>query len=127
MATDTAAILQRVEKIEAFNAVRRKAHRGASLSDTEWLCQQLRTALADIRRVEMLETLYEAACDWFNYGPPHMIDETDPGSIVTGDGGYEPMTKALEDAVSAISIARSATPREKGPVDPPYPPSPMLG
>ena len=54
-ALDITAILQRLAVIESDNRVRRELRQdlySITSVNSEWLCQQLRTALADTRRVD---------------------------------------------------------------------------
>lgn len=70
-----------------------------------WLAedrQRLADRIAELEReLGVCKPVYEAAVNWFNFGPPHQLDEEDPGSIVTTDGDWEPFTQTLEDAVDA--------------------------
>lgn len=109
---DPAAILQRVDEIEA-----KYLHHHDS--DLAWLCQQLRTALADTRRVdessqEQTERAARAICDAWGYD----WDCEDPSdSQACGDDFNlfdERPSKALfrRAAKAALDATMAATPRE---------------
>lgn len=106
---DPAKILKELERIEKIIPVEERVY----LEDVDWLCQQLRTALADTRRVDQIEELAtETTLEMSRWALEGVQIKIEPGHrILIAEA---PDLRTALDLIKQNHAAMAATPREDG-------------
>lgn len=108
---ELAAVLQRLEEIEATASRRRLVTGPAIVDDQEWLCQQLRTALADTRRVDDMQRQIDHLRAAGNQLSNIAFNLAQREVALTADQRAT-LKRCQQDWDTAVHAAMAATPRE---------------